>query len=225
MSLLLNPLMNLTTARRKKTRYASYGRHHTGQRHGDYITIPDYPLESGQLASGYRALAARLVAGGSVWMVDGMSGTNWAALRAGLEDALAGHAVTLIDVSSARVSADDVRTLLAGSLDNGDSVFAKIYEGTMSDFFDPRALQLLREEALRAAEGEGLVVCYGQGAALLELEGSRAWVDLPKEIVLETRGRRRERAAGHPSVPRHEERLLGRLARQRASQGGAPAPT
>lgn len=154
---------------------------------GAYITIPDYPLASGHLTSGYRALASRLLAGAPIWAIDGMSGTDWVSFRGGLGRALSEvgkRDVAFIDVSRARVSSEVVKTLLADSLDNGDSVFAKRYVGSMADFFDPRALDDVREEAQRAADGTGLVVCYGQGAALLGLEGSLAWIDLPKEIVL-----------------------------------------
>src|SRR5437773_2291124 len=35
---------------------------------GNYITIPDYPLPSGRLASGYDALVGRLLGGGPLWL-------------------------------------------------------------------------------------------------------------------------------------------------------------
>jgi mannose-6-phosphate isomerase class I len=196
---------------------------------GNYITIPDYPLPSGRLASGYDALAGRLLSGGPVWMVDGMSGTDWSALRQGLDAALAGRDVAFIDVSQARIPDQAVTALLAGSLDNGDPVFGKLYDGSLSDFFDPAALTHLRLEAGKLAEvakeGRSLVICYGQGASLLDLGGCFAWIDLPKEIVLDAAASDKDVLLGTPSYPgmksvywvdwpvneRHKGSLLPRL--------------
>ncbi len=149
-----------------------------------YDALPGYELPHGQLTAGYQALARRLLASGhSIWLIDGMSGMDWAAPKENLQAALAGHQVTFIDVSSARLNREAIRHLLAGCLDNGDSVFARLYPGHLIDFFDPGGLAELRRQAQQAVEQSEIVMCLGQGSALLELDGAYVWADLPKEII------------------------------------------
>jgi mannose-6-phosphate isomerase class I len=151
-----------------------------------YDTLPDYPLVQGKLAAGYPTLAKKLLAGGATtWIIDGMSGVDWNTLRLGLQEALADHPVAFIDVAEARRDTSAVKRLLTDWLDNDDTVFGKLYPGLLADFFDPDALADLRHKARQATRRAGLVVCYGQGSALLDLEGKLAWADVPKEIITE----------------------------------------
>ena len=119
-----------------------------------YDTLPEYPLAQGRLASGYAALAERLLASRKgICAIDGMSGVDWGALRAGLQAALTHRQVAFVDVASARLGPEALRRLLADSLDNGDAVFGKLYAGHLIDFFDAGALAQLRRQALPVVFG------------------------------------------------------------------------
>ncbi len=149
-----------------------------------YNTLPDYPLPEGRLSAGYIALAQRLInSGTSLWTIDGMSGVAWEVLQACLQEALARYRVAFIDAAGAGLGEEAIKRLLADTLDNGDTVFGKLYQGELLDFFDPARLRILRERALEEVQRAELVVCFGQGSALLELDGGRAWADLPKESI------------------------------------------
>src|SRR5438128_160645 len=114
-----------------------------------YNTLPDYPLAEGRLFAGYAALGQRLINSDvSLWTIDGMSGVAWDVLLAGLREALAGYQVAFINVDDARLEGEAVRGLLAESLDNGDVVFGKLYQGDLLDFFDPGRLGNVRNRLL-----------------------------------------------------------------------------
>src|SRR5262249_46760692 len=147
-----------------------------------YDTLPDYPLAEGRLLAGYEAFGQRLVNSGvRLWTIDGMSGVAWDILEAGLQEALAAYRVVFIDVAEARLEGEAVRQLLADALDNDDVVFGKLYQGNLLDFFDPDRLRIVRNRVLEELRQVELVVCFGQGSALLKLDGGKAWADLPKE--------------------------------------------
>lgn len=167
-----------------------------------YNTSPVYPLTTGRIFAGYEALAQRLIGSGSVlWTIDGMSGVAWEALRDGLQTGLKGRKVTFIDVAVARLNAEATGQLLAASLDNGDDVFGKLYPGELADFFDPEALQALHSQVLAARQQAELLVCFGQGSALLNLAGGKAWADLPKEIITALSASGHDVLLGTPSYP------------------------
>lgn len=151
---------------------------------GRYNTFPTYPLAKGRLLAGYDSLAQHIARSGTrLWMLDGMSGVAWDVVLAGLQNAFVGFRVTFTDVSQARRRGEDVYRLLADSLGNGDAVFGKLYAGALGDFFAADVLEVLRRQALQALERGEIVVCFGQGSALLQLDGGLVWADLPKEAI------------------------------------------
>jgi mannose-6-phosphate isomerase class I len=174
-----------------------------------YDTFPAYPLDEDHLLAGYTALGERLVNRGrqpgglssSLWIIDGMSGVAWDRLQAGLQEALAAYQVVFIDVAEARLEAEAVRPLLADSLDNGDVVFGKLYQGNLRDFFDPDRLGNVRKRVLEAIHQAELVVCFGQGSLLLNLDGGKAWADLPKENITGMASAGRDILLGTPIYP------------------------
>jgi mannose-6-phosphate isomerase class I len=154
------------------------------------------------LFAGYAALGQRLVnSGTSLWTIDGMSGVDWDMLRAGLQEALAAYRVVFIDVAGARLEDEAVRQLLADSLDNGDVVFGRLFQGNLLEFFDPDRLRTVRSRVLAEIHRAELVVCFGQGSALLNLDGGRAWADLPKEIITGMASAGRDILLGTPVYP------------------------
>src|SRR5258708_2957556 len=167
-----------------------------------YDTFPAYPLAEGHLLAGYAALGQRLVNSGiGLWTIDGMSGVAWDILQAGLQEALSAYRVVFIDVAGARLEDEAVRRLLADSLDNGDVVFGRLFQGNLLDFFDPDGLRTVRSRILEEIHRAELVVCFGQGSALLNLDGGRAWADLPKEIITGMASAGRDILLGTPVYP------------------------
>jgi mannose-6-phosphate isomerase class I len=167
-----------------------------------YNTFPTYPLVEGRLSAGYDTLARRLLQSGvRLWMLDGMSGIAWEGIVAGLQQALAGVKVELIDVSRARQRGDAMKRLLADSLDNDDVVFGKLYSGGLADFFDAGALQALRRQALQALGQVDLVMCWGQGSALLQVQGGVIWADVPKEVITAKAALEEDVLLGTPVYP------------------------
>ncbi len=167
-----------------------------------YDTVPGYDVPRGQFDAGYAALAERLLSvDAPIWLIDGMSGVDWSALHSGLQLALADRFVEWIDVSVARKSTAAIQELLAKCLDNNDSVFGKLYDGGLIDFFDPRILDNLREQAQLAVDRGQRVMCYGQGSVLLDLPGHLAWLDLPKEIITQLVASGRNVLLGTPAYP------------------------
>ena len=167
-----------------------------------YNTIPAYQLEEGHLHAGYAGLGERLVNSGfRLWMIDGMSGVAWDILQAGLQEALAAYGVVFIDVAEARLEGETVRRRLSDSLDNGDTVFGKLYAGNLLDFFDPDKLRSLHTQVFDEVHEAELVVCFGQGSALLNLDGGRAWADLPKESITNMASEGRDILLGTPAYP------------------------
>jgi mannose-6-phosphate isomerase class I len=167
-----------------------------------YNTLPTYPLAEDRLFAGYEALAQLLINSGiKLWTIDGMSGVAWDALLAGLQRALAGYHIAFIDVAYARLEAETMRDLLAQSLDNGDVVFGKLYSGNLVDFFDPDMLRNMRDQALQEIHEAELVICFGQGSALLNLGGGRMWADLPKEIITDLASAGHDVLLGTPVYP------------------------
>ncbi len=167
-----------------------------------YDTFPGYPLAEGRLRAGYAALGQRL-ANSSVrlWTIDGMSGVAWDILQPGLQEALAAYRVVFIDVAEARLEGEAVRQLLADSLDNGDVVFGKLYQGNLLDFFDPDRLRNVRNRVLEEVGQTELVVCFGQGSVLLNLDGGKAWADVPKENITNMASAGRDILLGTPVYP------------------------
>ena len=169
---------------------------------GSYDTLPSYALQSGKLASGYDKLAKRLISKDfTIWIIDGMSGVDWDVLQYGLQAALKGHDAAFIDCSSARLGPRETKKLLTDWLDNDDAVFGKLYPGGLIDFFDPQELEGLRQRAHQEAQQSELVICFGQGSALLGLDGGVGWVDLPKEIITESALSGKDVLLGTPSYP------------------------
>lgn len=159
-----------------------------------YNTLPAYPLAKGRLFAGYAALAQHLLNSGiRLWTIDGMSGVDWEAFPANMQEALAEDQVAFINAADARLDNQAVRTLLAPSLDNGDVVFGKLYQGSLLDFFDPDRLKNVRTRVLEEIQQSRLVVCFGQGSTLLGLDGGKVWAELPKVNITNMA------AAGHDS--------------------------
>ena len=167
-----------------------------------YDTVPGYDVPRGQLAAGYAALAERLLlADVPIWLIDGMSGVDWPALRRGLQSALADRSVQWIEVGVARRETARIKRLVAPDLDNHDHVFGKLYDGNLVDFFDPQALERLRQRAREAVDHGQQVICFGQGSALLDAAGSVAWIDRPTEIITQLVASGREVLLGTPAYP------------------------
>ena len=168
-----------------------------------YDPEPRYPVVGGEVHVGYEPLAAEaLRRRPSVLAVDGPAALPWERFGKGLCSALesAGLRIRMLDVRASLPPWDEIKRRTAAAELPGDPVFARTYEGSLSELFDvlPSA---------RAAT-EDLTFVYGPGSALVDHD--LLWyVDLPKRLALEAVQRRRAGNVGQPpGKPGSQQRLL-----------------
>lgn len=112
-----------------------------------------------------------------------------------------------INVESARQDEQALHTLLARNLTD-DRVFGVLSCHQLSEFFDAERLTALRQQV--AAVGEGLVVVYGPGAALVHPGDVLVYADLPR---WEIQQRMRSGELGNWGVENQHEDMLRRFKR------------
>lgn len=192
---------------------------------GQYDLYPGFPLDSGQIELGYKALAKKLRGHHRV-IIDGYGGVLWDNLRVKLADALAeqGMEAAWVNVAQALHPPETIEALVAPFLGGDDPIFGTRFTGSLTGFFDAGKLQALQPDP--TAE---MTILYGCGAALAGWEGLLVYIDVPKnEIQFRSRaGRITNLGAKRPSAPkpmykrfyfvdwvalnRHKAKLLPRL--------------
>jgi mannose-6-phosphate isomerase class I len=134
--------------------------------------------------------------------IDGPAVLPWDRLEASLSGALraAGVQTRALDVRTSMASWDEVRRRTADAELPGDPVFARSFEGSLSELFDGLPST--------SAPREGLTVVYGPGSAFVGHD--LLWyVDLPKRVALDAVQRRQAGNVGQPpGEPGSERRLL-----------------
>ena len=141
-----------------------------------YDPLPSYEPVAGEVVAGWPALAVGLPPGPLVLAVDGPAALDWAALAAGLAEAVraAGREVDLFDVRDHYGPAAGER-LAARSVPDDDPFFTPLSQARVEDLFDspPRPERPV---------GDAVVVAYGPGASLCEPD--LLWyADLPKRYA------------------------------------------
>jgi mannose-6-phosphate isomerase class I len=156
--------------------------HPTEAEPGQYDPYPHSPVPEGAIAAGFGAIAERLLASeATTFRIDGYVGVFWQHFTARLCEALAARGVSAacVDVAQAMRPAPDIRQQIAPYIDNGDPVFGQHYPGQLRDFFDTQSLQTLA----RRESAADLILFFGCGAALLELDAPLLYVELPKNEI------------------------------------------
>lgn len=142
---------------------------------GEYDLYPAFEIED-RIDSRIEELAAHLAAAPSV-VIDGYEGVLWdrfiGALTAALE--ACGRKVALVPVAGALKDEAEIDALIAPFMGEEDSIFGRMTDLRLIDFFDRAALGRLAPDA-----GADITILYGCGAALAEWTAPLVYVDLPK---------------------------------------------
>jgi mannose-6-phosphate isomerase class I len=168
-----------------------------------YDPEPCYPIAGGKVQSGYEALAA--AAGRrrpGVLAVDGPAALPWERFIGSLANALVATGVRnrTLDVRASFVPWDEIQRRTAAAELPGDPVFARTFQGSLSELFD--RLPSARTSA------EELTVLFGPGSALVDHD-VLWYADLPKRLALEAVQHGRAGNVGQvPGEPGSERRLL-----------------
>jgi mannose-6-phosphate isomerase class I len=188
-----------------------------------YDPNPSYPVAGEQPVLGWQRPVAGLAARSRcVVAVDGPAALSWDRVAADLASALkgAGASSALIDVRASFASWDEIERRTAGADLSGDPVFARIFEGSVADFF---------ETLPRVSERDvDVSVVFGPGSALVEHD-VLWYADVPKFHALEALRRgevpnlgqspgeagseRRLLFVDWPVTDRHKQALVGRIDR------------
>src|SRR5258708_6369798 len=168
-------------------------RSHVGEVHAHtapcvYDLYPTYPIPQGQIRTGYEAVATvigtAIQQGARHVAIDGFGGTLWEAFQATLNELLHHHfgdsEIIWRNTSSCFLSEPTLTTRIAPYLGGNDPIFGKLYEGDLSELFDPDKLR-----ALATASKKRPLIIYGVGAALAGTPALLVYMDVPKnEITL-----------------------------------------
>jgi mannose-6-phosphate isomerase class I len=105
----------------------------------------------------------------NIWLLDGLSALDWAAVRERASSALAGFEIYDFDHYRKNTGAMDT---LFSNLILDHSHFNRYFQGCINDLFDPEKLSTLRAEVIDAlAKGQRALV-IGSGSSLLEFSHS-----------------------------------------------------
>src|SRR4029453_1876241 len=162
-----------------------------------YDPEPRYPLVAGEVQAGWEPLAAEVARRHPrVLAIDGPAALPWERIEAPLGSAL--QARTL-DVRSAMAPWGEIQRRTASAELPGDPVFARAFEGSLSDLFN---------ELPSLTPTNGLTVLFGPGSALVDHD--LLWyADLPKRLALDAVQRGQAGNVGAPpGEPGSERRLL-----------------
>jgi mannose-6-phosphate isomerase class I len=146
---------------------------------GQYNIYPTHDLGSGQIETGFDALAQQL-AGARQVMIDGFPGVLWTDFCERLDAALTALGVRThwIDVAAAMKSNVEIDALIAPFLGGDDPIFGVRFSGELADFFSAMALQAIQPDPTVT-----LNIVYGCGAALSGWDGVLVYVDVPKNEI------------------------------------------
>jgi mannose-6-phosphate isomerase class I len=169
-----------------------------------YDPNPWYPAVGREPVSGYEIPAAELATRNTrVVAIDGPATLPWERISADLGAALAGAGLSsqAIDVRASFARWDTILRRTSEAELPGDPVFARVFEGTLADFFD----ELPR---VPTTDGVDVVVVFGPGSALIEHD-VLWYADVPKRQGLAALQRGEAANVGQPrGRPGSEARLL-----------------
>jgi mannose-6-phosphate isomerase class I len=141
-----------------------------------YDIYPSFPLTSGSISLGFKALAKEL-AQHPVVTIDGYAGVMWEDFRERLETALAKQNITTqwANINTALRSKEEIEILVQPFLGGDDPIFGTRFTGKLEEFFDREKLNTLRPK-----QNDTLQILYGTGATLANWQGLLVYLDLPK---------------------------------------------
>jgi mannose-6-phosphate isomerase class I len=188
-----------------------------------YDPEPHYPVVGGTVHAGYEVLAADVARRRpDVLAIDGPAALLWERFIASLGAALgaAGVPIRTLDVRSSLAPWDEIQRRTAAAELPGDPVFARTFEGSLTELFV--------ELPSARTTAEHMTLVFGPGSALVEHD-VLWYADLPKRLALDAvqRGRagnvgqapgelgseRRLLFVDWPMLDRLKQELVGRLDR------------
>ncbi|MDR2361266.1 MAG: ROK family protein [Prevotellaceae bacterium] len=144
---------------------------------GQYDIYPAFPAGSGKIQAGTAALAA-WIAGQQTVVIDGYTGVFWHQLVAdlGKEPALQGKKIRWFHAEAAMKPAEEIALLIAPYMGEPDTIFGRMTDATLSDWFDMAKLQHMQPDA-----NVDINIMVGCGAALADWQATGlVYVDMPK---------------------------------------------
>ena len=142
---------------------------------GGYDLFPAFPAED-RIYVGINSLADILVNEKNI-IIDGSEGVLWDIFMSGLVSGLESHgkSVRTVAAASALKSEDEIESLIQPFMGEEDSIFGRMTDLQIIDFFDRQTLKTLTQDS-----SQDINIIYGTGAALAGWEGCLVYVDLPK---------------------------------------------
>ncbi|MDR0667479.1 MAG: ROK family protein [Prevotellaceae bacterium] len=143
---------------------------------GHYDIYPAFPAGNGKIQTTTAALAAWIAERQTV-VIDGYVGVFWPQLVADLakEPSLQGKKVRWFHADAAMKPPGEIAQQIAPYMGEPNSIFGKMTDATLSDWFDMEKLQRIRPDA-----DADVNILVGSGAALAGWQAGLIYVDMPK---------------------------------------------
>jgi mannose-6-phosphate isomerase class I len=160
---------------------------------GLFDTLPAFMISKGEINKEYKGLAEKIEKsiheGLRVLIIDGYQGVKWKEFYANLNSAL-----NEIDIQPEWISMSDcllpekeINDKAEPFLGGDDPIFGMHYPLGPELYFDSKKVSGLRIKASvqRGRKPESLMIIYGTGAGLLELQDELWYIDIPKDLIQE----------------------------------------
>ncbi|MDR2474213.1 MAG: ROK family protein [Tannerella sp.] len=190
--------LNSTTPLRKTTQFLAPTKSMPTAA-GQYDIYPAFPVGNGKIHSDLKTLAEMIAAHKTI-VIDGFEGVFWDSFTASLNIELLKHKKNICIYSSdaAMKSEEELKAMIIKYLGDDDSIFGKITDLTLADWFD--AVKLTNIKPNPDADINILIGC---GAALAGWDAPIFYVDLPKN---ELQFRMRAGTASNLGFKKHTEK-------------------
>ncbi|WP_081852554.1 ROK family protein [Prevotella sp. 10(H)] len=143
---------------------------------GKYNIYPGFPIGSGKIHAGSKALASWIIQYKTV-VIDGYVGVLWDEFIKNIDEELAklGKKALWFHTDAAMLEPDKIDKMLEPYLGGDDPIFGKITDKQLIDWFDREKLKSIKPDT--AADVNILIGC---GASLCGWNAPLVYVDLPK---------------------------------------------
>ena len=142
---------------------------------GQYDIYPAFEV-NGTIYSDLNALCDSIASAGTV-VIDGYEGVFWDKFITNVSSVLKdkGLKVNLVNIETAMKSYEDINVLIAPFMGEENSIFGRMTDLKLIDFFDRDKLR-----AMVPIASADVNIVYGCGATLAKWKGMLVYVDLPK---------------------------------------------
>ncbi len=146
---------------------------------GEYDIYPGFPIGSGQIHSGSEAVAKWMMRCKRV-VIDGYAGVLWDEMVESIDAELrkAGKKPVWFHTDAAMRSPAEIDAMVAPYMGEDDSIFGRITDKRLADWFDPDKLALIKPD-----EGFDICILAGPGAALAGWDAPVIYADVPKNEI------------------------------------------